>query len=143
MSPSTLTRLSPNAAALLLTLGVLLVYVELNRPGRVIPGALGLLAVLFAAAALLRQGLSLAGLALVALALALFLLALLRAAPLGTAVAATLALVAGLYRLLPPTAPPGNRIGLLTAALCGGVLGGVTATLTHLARRARANKRLD
>ena len=34
-----LARLSPNSALLMLTLGILLIYVELNRPGWVVPGA--------------------------------------------------------------------------------------------------------
>ena len=45
-----LAQLSPDAALGMLTVGILLVYVELNRPGVVVPGAVGLTAVLFAVA---------------------------------------------------------------------------------------------
>jgi fumarate reductase subunit D len=40
---NTLTHLSPDSALLLLTFAVLLIYVELNRPGWILPGALGLI----------------------------------------------------------------------------------------------------
>ncbi len=53
---SRLSHLSPDAALLVLTLGLLLIYVELNRPGWIVSGAVGLLAVLFAVASLARAG---------------------------------------------------------------------------------------
>jgi membrane-bound ClpP family serine protease len=72
---------SPDAAVLLLTVGLLLVCVELNRPGWIVPGGVGLLLLLFAVASLLRLDLSLAGAALLATAAALLLLDLLRPTP--------------------------------------------------------------
>ena len=50
-----ISHLSPDAAIVVLTMGVLLIYVELNRPGWILPGAAGLLATLFAGASLLRR----------------------------------------------------------------------------------------
>jgi hypothetical protein len=94
-------HLAPDAAVLLLTLGLLLICVELNRPGWIVPGALGLLLALFAVARCCGYELSRAAVALLATALALLLLDLLRPTPMLVAVAATLALVLGLR-------PPGG-----------------------------------
>jgi membrane-bound serine protease (ClpP class) len=134
-------HLAPDAAVLLLALGLLLVCVEINRPGLVLPGALGLLLVLFSVASLLRYDLSRAALALLGTALALLLLDLLRPTPLLVAVAAMLALVFGLDRLVVGPAP--QRVDAAVAVLCGLLLGGGTSWLTRIARRARANKALD
>ena len=123
MAAASLARLGPDAAVLLLTLGLLLVWLELNRPGWILPGALGLLFVLLATAA------------------ALLLLDLLRPTPSAVALAAILALVLGLLRLVVAPAPP--RVHLATAIACGLLLGGSTSVLTRIARRARANKALD
>jgi membrane-bound serine protease (ClpP class) len=133
--------LGPDAAVLLLTLGLLLLYMELNRPGWIVPGALGLLLALFAGASLLRLQLSLAAAALLATAVALLLLDLLRPTPVLVAAAATLALVLGFARLV--LGPPPRQVHAATAIACGLLLGGTTAVLTRIARRARANKALD
>jgi membrane-bound serine protease (ClpP class) len=136
-----MATLSPDRAIWLLTLGLLLIYVELNRPGWIIPGALGLLASLFAIASLLRLGLNPAAIALVCTAVVLLALDLLRRTPVVVAVAATLALVLGFDHLV--TGPGGVRVHTLTAVLCGVILGVGTSILTRIARRARANKGLD
>src|SRR5580698_5751837 len=47
-----LSELSPDAAILILTSGVILIAVELNRPGWIVPGAVGLLLALLASASL-------------------------------------------------------------------------------------------
>ena len=62
--------LSADQAILLFTLGIALIYVELNRPGWIIPGALGLLATLLALAAMVQNGINLAA-AMLALTLGL------------------------------------------------------------------------
>jgi len=134
-------HLAPDAAVLLLTLGLLLICVELNRPGWIHPGALGLLLALFSVAALLRYDLSRAAVALLGTALALLLLDLLRPTPMLVAVAATLALVLGLDRLVVGPAP--QRVDATVAVVCGLLVGGGTSWLTRIARRARANKALD
>ena len=136
-----LAHLPPDGAMLMLTLGLLLIYVELNRPGWIITGALGLLAVLFAAASLGRLELNAGALLMVCTAVALLGLDLLRRTPPMVAVAATLALVLGLDRLV--EGPGALRIHTGTAVVCGVILGAGTSILTRIARRARTNKGLD
>jgi membrane-bound serine protease (ClpP class) len=133
-----LAHLSPNHALLLLTAGILLIYLELNRPGWILPGAVGLSGTLFAVASLARQELNLAALALVCTGAALLMLDLWRRTQVTVAVAATLALVLGFNRLI-----AGEPIQAVIAVGCGLVLGTGTAILTRIARRARTNKGLD
>ncbi len=134
-------RLSGDAALLLVTLGVLLIYVELNRPGWVVSGAAGLLCVLFGVASLARWELNPAALGLVAVAIALLLLDLVRRLQRMVALAATMALILGFAHLV--LAPWADRIHTATAAGCGLTLGAGTSILTRIARRARTNKGLD
>jgi len=132
--------LSPIAAVLLLTAGLLLIYLELNRPGFILPGALGLLSCLLAVDALAHRTLDPIALLLLLSAIALLSLDLLRPTRIPVAVAATLALVLGLRGLLSNQATP---LALSIAAGCGLVIGITTSLLTRIARRARANKGLD
>jgi membrane-bound serine protease (ClpP class) len=134
-------HLAPDAALLLFTLGLLLIYVELNRPGWIVPGACGLLLALLAAASLLRLNVSLAALTLAASAAALLLLDLFRPSRAVVAVAATLALILGFYRLV--QGPDSLHVHAPVAVLCGLALGTGTSVLTRIARRARANKAVD
>jgi membrane-bound ClpP family serine protease len=133
-----LALMAPNVALLVLTLGVLLIYVELNRPGWVVPGAVGLTATLFGVAALARLGVNPGAVALVGTAVVLLGLGLRRRTPVVVDVGATLALVLGFLYLVRDA---GIRPGV--AAGCGIFLGGSTSILTRIARRARANKGLD
>jgi membrane-bound ClpP family serine protease len=135
---SPLAHLSPNIALLVLTLGVLLIYVELNRPGWVVPGALGLTATLFGVASLGRAGVNPGAVVLVGTAVALLGVGLRRRTLVVVDVGATLALVLGFLYLVRDA---GIRPGV--AAGCGIFLGGSTSILTRIARRARANKGLD
>ena len=134
-------HLSPDAAVLCLTLGLLLIYLELNRPGLILPGAIGLLIVLLTIAVLLPLPLSPIGVVLITAAAGLLLLGLTRQTPLLLAVTATLALIFGFLHLVRRGDSP--QVHALTATGCGLVLGAGTSLLTHLARRARANKGLD
>jgi membrane-bound serine protease (ClpP class) len=133
-------RLAPDVALLVLTLGLLLIYVELNRPGWIVTGAIGLTATLFAVASLVRAGVNPAAVALVGTAVALLGLDLRRRTPGLVSVAATLALVLGFAQLV---RGPGRGISMGAAVGCGLVLGGCTSILTRIARRARTNKGLD
>jgi membrane-bound ClpP family serine protease len=135
-----LAHLGPDVALLMLTLGLLLIYVELNRPGWIVCGAVGLTATLFAVASLVRLGLNPAAVALVATAVVLLGLDLLRRTQGLVAIAATLALVLGFAHLV---RGPGVGIGMGMAVGCGVMLGGCTSILTRIARRARTNKGLD
>ena len=135
-----LSHLSSNVALVVLTLGVLLIYVELNRPGWVVSGAVGLTVTLFAVASLARAGLNPAAVVLVGTAVALLGLGLRRRMPVVVDIAATLGLVLGFARLV---GRPRAGIHAVTAVGCGVVVGGCTSILTRIARRARTNKGLD
>jgi membrane-bound serine protease (ClpP class) len=133
-----LAHLGPDAALLVLTVGVLLIYVELNRPGWVVPGAVGLTATLFGVASLARAGVNPGAAVLVGTAVVLLGLGLRRRTPAVVDVGATLALVLGFLYLVRDA---GIQSGV--AAGCGIFLGGATSILTRIARRARSNKGLD
>ena len=136
----TLTHLSPDPALVLLTFGLLLIYLELNRPGWILPGALGLLLSLLAIASLLRLDLRWPAVLLIGTAIALLSISLIRATHPLVAAAATLALILGFARL---TSGPGDlRVHAITASICGLILGAGTSVLTAIARRARTNKRV-
>ena len=135
-----LAHLGPDAALLVLTLGVLLIYVELNRPGWVVAGAVGLTATLFAVASLGRLGVNPGAVALVGTAVVLLGMGLRRRTLVVVDVGATLGLVLGFAKLV---RGPGVGINAGMAVGCGLVLGGSTSILTRIARRARANKELD
>jgi membrane-bound serine protease (ClpP class) len=136
-----LAHLVPHFALLMLTVGLLLIYVELNRPGWIVYGAVGLTATLFAVASLARAGLNPAAVALVGTAVALLGLDLLRPTQIMVSIVATLALVLGFAHLV--KGPGGAGIGMGMAVGCGVTLGGCTSILTRIARRARTNKGLD
>jgi membrane-bound serine protease (ClpP class) len=136
-----LAGLSPDAAVMLLTLGIALIYYELNRPGSILPGAAGLLTVLLSLAAVGRHGVNPVAVALILSSFALLTVDLLRPTPMLVPIAATVALSAGL-RWLPEfscCAPVHTPV----AVGCGVVLGAGTSVLTRVARRARVNKGLD
>jgi membrane-bound serine protease (ClpP class) len=129
-----LAELSPGVALGVFTVGLLLIYVELNRPGRVIPGALGLLLALLACARIGAEHPRPVALLLLATAAALLVLELVRDTHVAVSVAAALALVLGFREMVTPSP------GWMVCILCGVVLGGATAVLTRVARRARTNK---
>ena len=129
-----LVAVSPAAAVTVLTAGLLLIYMELNRPGRVIPGALGLLLALLACAKIWSAHPRPVAVLLVGTGVALLAIDLVRGTHIAVAVAATLALLLGFQELVTPP------VGWMVSILCGAGLGGTTAALTSVARRARANK---
>ncbi len=133
--------LSPDLAVLLFTVGLLLIYIELNRPGWIVPGSIGLLTALLCVAAITRYHLNPGAIALVISAVALLVVELIRRTGPIIAFAATLALILGFDHLV--LGPNGAQVHLATAFICGLVLGGGTSVLTRIARRARANKGLD
>jgi membrane-bound ClpP family serine protease len=136
-----LSTVSPNAAVLILTAGIALIAVELNRPGSVLFGALGLLFSLLAAASLVshhpRPEPVVQFIASMALLLSQARRPLLWIIP----AIATILLVLSMDMLLPAAANPG--ISTWVALLCGLFLGTGTTVLTRIARRARQNKGLD
>jgi membrane-bound serine protease (ClpP class) len=130
--------MNADAAVGLLTAGVGLIYYELNRPGSIVPGAAGLLAVLLALAALGGQGVNSLGLLLIIAAVGLLAADLVRPTAILFAIAATVTLCFGLWML--PAHGGISPVHLPVAAACGVLLGAGTSLLTRIARRARINK---
>ena len=138
MIPSALTRVATggfNASILVTSAGLLLLYVECNRPGRVIPGVVGLLLLLLGLHSLSQLPLRPGAIFLVTLAFALLALTLRGTAPWLWLLAGTALLSCGLARL------PARQAWSPPAALCGLVLGSVTGWLATIAGRARRSKR--
>lgn len=136
-----LFALSPNAAILILTLGLALIAVELNRPGSILPGAFGLLLTLLAAASLYSRHPSAEPALEIAACIALMIFGdRLRLHWIVVALA-TVPLIVALVYLIPPN--PGPRISVWVAVVSGLALGAGTILLTGIARRARQNKGLD
>lgn len=138
-----LSSLSPNAAVLLLTFGLLLIAVELNRPGLVLPGAFGLLILLLACASLASRHPSLEAELLSVGFIALLAWNMSRISKVRwlAAVAFICGLTLSIARLLPGPSRP--RISPWVALLSGLLIGAGTTILTRIARRARKNKGLD
>ncbi|MGC9197635.1 MAG: hypothetical protein ACP5E5_01710 [Acidobacteriaceae bacterium] len=134
-------HLSGDSALLMVALGVLLIYLELNRPGWIVSGVAGLLCVLLGVAAIAHWQLNPAAVGLLTIAFALLLLDLVRRLQIIVSLAATLALVLGFAHLV--LAPSAARIHTAIAVGCGVTLGVGTSILTRIARRARTNKGLD
>jgi membrane-bound serine protease (ClpP class) len=137
-----LATLSPNAAVLILTLGLTLIALELNRPGSILPGAIGLLLTLLAAASLAtRHPQRKAVVWIVAFLVLLMLGTRGKRESLVFGAAITAGLIFSICGLLP--AVPGQRVSTWAAVLSGLILGAGTLVLTGIARRARQNKGLD
>jgi membrane-bound serine protease (ClpP class) len=136
-----LAHLSPDALLLWFTVGVLLIYAELNRPGWIFPGFLGLLIALLAVSPLAHERLNPVAVLLILAAVGLIARGLRRSVPLWLHLVATICLIGGfLFLISDPQVPP---IRAVVAVPCGLVLGLGTSVLTRIARRARLNKGLD
>ncbi len=136
-----LLHLSADAALFVFTLGIGLIYVELNRPGSILPGMAGLLLALLAVASLLHQQLSPIAILLILLGTALLAYGLRRTTPVLIESTAIVCLVFGMLQLI--SGPPDQRVHALAAVPCALTLSVGTAYLTRIARRARLNKGLD
>ncbi len=130
---------SPDATVLTLVAGILLIYVECNRPGAIVPGCLGALLTLLSIGALARMPLRPSALALVAVGCVLLLAELVLPARNAFAAAGTSLFILGLKSLLQPFAA--NRVHTPTAIAAGGILAAATLWLARIALRARRNKR--
>lgn len=135
-----LATLSPNVAILVFTAGVALIAIELNRPGSILPGAIGLLLALLAAASLWPHHPRGIAVLQIVLAMAVLLLQTRRTLLWLLPAGATILLIYSIARLLPGTE---RAISQAIALLCGLVLGAGTTVLTRIAHRARQNKGLD
>jgi hypothetical protein len=136
-----LATLSPNAAVLILTAGLALIALELNRPGSVLPGASGLLLTLLAMASLSLHHPRPGPAMLIAVSMVVLLLQFRRALLWPIPSGATILLCFSIATLLPPGMIP--AIGPWIAVPCGLILGVGITLLTRIARRARQNKGLD
>ncbi|SNT24981.1 membrane-bound serine protease (ClpP class) [Granulicella rosea] len=135
------TRLAhPNLDVLLIVAGLLLLYLEFNIPGAVVPGALGVLAMLLGIYGLSRFPLQPSAIVLVLVAFVLIGLELKLASHGSLAFLGTLALVFGLDTLIPPAG--GAQVDASVAWGAGIGFGVISFWLGWIALRARRNKTL-
>ena len=136
-----LSTLSPDAAVLILTAGLALIALELNRPGSILPGGCGVLLALLAAASLAQHHPRPEAATEAIFCVALLLLQLRRRLSLVVVTCATIAFVFAVSNLIPPI--NGRAVSAWAAVLSGIVIAAGTTVLTRIARRARQNKGLD
>lgn len=130
---------NPNVALLFLVGGALLIYLEFNVPGSIVPGALGTVMVLVSIFALNLLPIRFTALLLLVAAAILLLLEAKFGAHGALAVAGILCLGFGLLTLVSAPVPElGVNPWLAFAASAG--FGGITVFLARLALRARVNK---
>ncbi len=131
--------MNPNLAVLLLVFGALLIYVEFNTPGTIIPGALGTLLVLLALFALDLLPVHYTAVALVIGAFALIVLEVKLPSHGVLALVGIVCLVFGLLTLVQGPIPE-MRVHLSIALSCGIGFGLITAFLIRIGLQARRNK---
>lgn len=131
--------MDPNLALLILIVGALLIYLEFNTPGTIVPGALGTLLLLLALFALNLLPVRYTSVLLIAAAFVLMLLEAKFASHGVLATAGIACLVIGALTLVAGPIPE-LRIHTATALGAGIAFGLVTAFLVRLAVRARRNK---
>ncbi len=131
--------MDPNLAVLILVLGGLLIYLEFNSPGTIIPGALGTLLVLTALFALNMLPVRYTALMLLIAAFTLLLLEAKFPSHGVLAGAGILALVFGTLTLVDGPIPE-MQVHWATAIACGLAFGLITVFLVRIAIRARRNK---
>ena len=131
--------MDPNLAVLILLAGALLIYMEFNTPGTIIPGALGTLLVLLALFSLNLLPVRYTSLALIAGALVLMVLEAKFPSHGVLAISGTVALILGTLTLVAGPIPE-MRVQLATAIATGVAFGAITTFLIRIAWRARQNK---
>lgn len=129
----------PNLAVLILVLGGLLIYLEFNSPGTIIPGALGTLLLLTALFSLNLLPIRYTAVMLLIAAFALLLLEAKIPSHGILAGAGVIALVFGTLTLVDGPIPE-LRVRLATAVACGIAFGLITLFLVRIAILARHNK---
>ncbi len=131
----------PNLAVLLLIIGGLLIYLEFNAPGTIVPGALGTLLVLISLFSLNLLPIRYTAVMLIVGALALLVLEAKFASHGVLAGTGTVCLVFGLLTLVDGPIPE-LRVHPATAIAAGAAFGLITLFVVRLAIRARRNKSL-
>jgi membrane-bound serine protease (ClpP class) len=129
----------PNLAVLFLIAGALLIYLEFNVPGTIVPGALGTLLVCISLFSLNLLPVRYTAVMLIVGALVLMVLEAKFASHGVLATAGTLALVFGLLTLVDGPIPE-LQVHPATAIAAGAAFGLITVFLVRLAIRARRNK---
>jgi membrane-bound serine protease (ClpP class) len=129
----------PNLAVLVLMVGGLLIYVEFNTPGTIIPGTLGTILVLLALFGLNLLPVRYTSVMLLVAAFALLILEAHFASHGVLAAAGILSLVVGALTLVDGPIPE-LRVHLATALSAGLAFGLITVFLLRLALRARRSK---
>ena len=130
---------SPDATLLALFTGILLLYLECNRPGSILPGCLGALLTLLSINNFAHLPLRPSALALIAAGTVLILAELVLPARNLLAAAGTGLFTVGLRTLLQPFAPA--HVHTPTAIVVAAGLAASTLWLARIALRARRNKR--
>jgi membrane-bound serine protease (ClpP class) len=131
--------MDPNLAVLILLAGGLLIYMEFNTPGTIIPGALGTLLLLLALFSLNLLPVRYTSLALIVGAIVLMVLEAKFPSHGILAATGTVALVLGTLTLVAGPIPE-MRVQLATAIATGIAFGLITTFLVRIAWRARQNK---
>jgi membrane-bound serine protease (ClpP class) len=131
--------MDPNLAVVLFVIGALLIYLEFNVPGTIVPGSLGTLLVLLSLFALNLLPIEFTAVALLLGALVLLLLEVKFSSHGVLALAGIVCLVFGLLTLVNGPIPE-MRVHLSTALATGIGFGLITVFLTTIAFRARRNK---
>ncbi|HTZ90545.1 MAG TPA: nodulation protein NfeD [Alloacidobacterium sp.] len=131
--------MDPNLAVLILVVGGLLIYLEFNTPGTIIPGALGTLLVLLALFALNLLPVRYTSLMLLVAAFALMILEAKFASHGILATVGIICLVFGTLTLVAGPIPE-LRVSIATAVGTGIAFGAITTFLVRIAFRARRNK---
>ncbi|HVJ09228.1 MAG TPA: nodulation protein NfeD [Acidisarcina sp.] len=131
--------MDPNLALLILVVGALLIYLEFNTPGTIVPGAIGTLLVLLALFALNLLPVRYMAVLLIVAAFTLMLLEVKFASHGVLAGVAILCLIFGALTLVAGPIPE-LRVHPATAIAAGFAFGLITVFLVRLAIRARRSK---
>lgn len=130
---------NPDLAVLVLVLGALLIYLEFNVPGTIVPGAVGTLLVLLALFGLNLLPIHHTAIFLLLAAVSMFVLEAKFTSHGVLGLAGTLCLVAGLLTLVDGPIPE-QRVHLSTAIAAGTGFGAISFLLAWIALRARRSK---
>jgi membrane-bound serine protease (ClpP class) len=130
---------NPDFAVMVLVMGVLLIYLEFNVPGTIVPGAMGTLLVVLALFGLNLLPIHYTAVFLLIAALVLIVLEAHFASHGALGLAGTIALIFGLTTLVDGPIPE-QRIHVSTAIALGLGFGSITFLLAFIALKARRNK---